>query len=121
MFDPNLVERLRDLRVTLKSGEYDGADLMQAWCAMMDAADALLALKAEVEELRGAERRAVARCIAIAREVRDGFLSPEYATDQPLSSFHERFACDQVASAIEDRFAIGTTEQRAILSGESVK
>lgn len=28
------------------------------------------------------------------------FLSPEYATGQPLSSFNERFACEQVASAI---------------------
>jgi hypothetical protein len=28
------------------------------------------------------------------------FLSPEYATGQPLSSFNERFACGQVASAI---------------------
>ena len=50
------------------------------------------------------ERVAIARCIAIAREVRDGFLSPEYATDQPLSSMMERFACDQVAQAIEIEF-----------------
>ncbi|HQR14190.1 MAG TPA: hypothetical protein PLZ37_06475 [Nitrospira sp.] len=28
------------------------------------------------------------------------FLSPEYATGQPFSSFNERFACEQVASAI---------------------
>lgn len=34
-----LIERLRRLRTILKSGEYDGADLMRAWCAMMDAAD----------------------------------------------------------------------------------
>lgn len=34
-----LVETLRDLRVKLKSGEYDGADLMRAWCAMAQAAD----------------------------------------------------------------------------------
>ena len=50
------------------------------------------------------ERVAIARCIAIAREVRDGFLSPEYATDQPLSSMMERFACDQVVAAIEAEF-----------------
>jgi hypothetical protein len=28
------------------------------------------------------------------------FLSPQYATGQPLSSFHERFACGQCAAAI---------------------
>jgi len=31
---------------------------------------------------------------------RDDFLSPEYATGQPLSSIQERFACDQCATAI---------------------
>ena len=36
----------------------------------------------------------------VAEEVRDGFLSPEYATGQPLSSFQERFACNQVVDAI---------------------
>lgn len=60
-------------------------------------------------------RKAIARALEIAREVRDGFLSEEYATGQPVSSFQERFACDQVARAIEDEFAIGTTEQRRLL------
>lgn len=60
--------------------------------------------------------RAVAQCIAIVREVRDGFLSEEYATGQPVSSFTERFACDQAASAIENHFAIGTTEQHKLLA-----
>jgi len=59
--------------------------------------------------------RAVARCIEIARETRDGFLSEQYAVGQPMSSFLERFACDQVAQAIETEFAMGTTEQRALL------
>lgn len=36
-----LAERLEEMRVILKSGEYDGADLMRAWCAMSDAAAAL--------------------------------------------------------------------------------
>jgi len=61
-------------------------------------------------------RVAIARCIAIARETRDGFLSEEYAVDQPLSSFQERFACDQVAQAIENEFAMGTIEQCQLLS-----
>jgi len=44
----DLPERLRNMRVVLKSGDYDGADLMRAWCAMTDAADALEALTAQV-------------------------------------------------------------------------
>lgn len=31
---------------------------------------------------------------------REDFLSPEYATGQPLSSFSERFACNECASAV---------------------
>lgn len=44
-----VVERLAAHRVTLKSGGYDGADLMQAWCCMIDAATLILAQKAEIE------------------------------------------------------------------------
>ena len=29
-----------------------------------------------------------------------GFLSPQYATGQPLSSFQERFACQECRSAV---------------------
>ncbi len=47
----------------------------------------------------------VARCLEIAREVRDGFLSEEYAVGQPLASLNERFACDQIIAAIEREFA----------------
>jgi len=38
------------------------------------------------------------------------FLSPEYATGQPLSSFNERFACGQVASAIRAAVSKKTAE-----------
>ena len=38
------------------------------------------------------------------------FLSPEYATGQPLSSFNERFACEQVASAIRAAVSKKTAE-----------
>lgn len=57
-------------------------------------------------------RKIAARCIEIAHAVRDGFLSPEYATNQPISSLMERFACDQVAEAIKSEFGLGTIEQR---------
>lgn len=43
------VERLRDLRVRLKSGEYDGVDIMHAWMAISDYADLL---EQQSEELR---------------------------------------------------------------------
>lgn len=34
------------------------------------------------------------------RDQQESFLSPEYATGQPLSSFNERFACGQCAEEI---------------------
>jgi hypothetical protein len=46
------------------------------------------------------------RCAKLADNKAVEFLSPEYATGQPLSSFAERFACTQVAEAIRD----GTAE-----------
>ena len=42
-------------------------------------------------------------CAKVAEATGQEFLSPEYATGQPLSSFAERFACDQVAKAIRQR------------------
>jgi len=46
-----LIERLRNLRVILKSGDYTGGDLMRAWCAMIDAADTIEALLSRVDKL----------------------------------------------------------------------
>ena len=84
-----LEKRLRDLRIVLKSGEYNGADLMRAWCAMIDAADMI----AELKEARGLlsdihERatqghkqagcdnwRAVERCRQIANLTERAFLA----------------------------------------------
>lgn len=43
----DLVKRLRNHRVILKSGDFDGGDVMRAWCAAAQAAD-------EIERLRGA-------------------------------------------------------------------
>jgi hypothetical protein len=48
---------------------------------------------------------AVARCIEIIREQQAVFLSPQYATGQPFSSFQERFACGRCIEAIEEEFA----------------
>ena len=40
------------------------------------------------------------RCALACEQEAEGFLSPEYAVDQPLSSFNERSACGQCALAI---------------------
>jgi hypothetical protein len=57
--------------------------------------------------LRKAEARADAAWIAgrdaaaeVAEKTRDGFLSDQYAANQPLGSFAERFACGMVSEAI---------------------
>lgn len=42
----DLVQRLRDLRIPLKSGEYDGTTIMDAWILAEQAADEIEHLKA---------------------------------------------------------------------------
>lgn len=46
------------------------------------------------------EADTIRRCSEVCDEQAAEFLSPEYATDQPLSSFSERFACGEVKKAI---------------------
>jgi len=65
------------------------------------------------------ERKTVARCIEIIREQREGFLSEQYATPQPIGSFNERFACDACADAIATEFGMGSEEQRALVGKPS--
>ena len=65
-----LPERLRAHRITLKSGDYDGADLMRAWCSMMDAATAIEQLEAIIAEKDAAlEEEVRAAYIAGATDV----------------------------------------------------
>lgn len=45
-------------------------------------------------------RETTALAAKLAERERQDFLSPEYATGQPLSSFQERFACGQIADAL---------------------
>lgn len=47
-----------------------------------------------------AEREA---CAKVCEELRDSFLSPQYATGQPMSSIGERFAAGRCAEAIRAR------------------
>jgi len=51
-------------------------------------------------------REAVGRCIAIIREQQQVFLSPRYATGQPLSSISERLACSLCIREIERAFGM---------------
>lgn len=50
--------------------------------------------------LRTAEREAYERAAKCAEQVANDFLSPQYATPQPIGSIQERFACKTVANAI---------------------
>lgn len=67
------------------------------------AADILLrhlALHAQAARIEGAKAMQEAAAKA-CEEQRLAFFSPEYATDQPFSSFGERFACGLLIGIIE--------------------
>lgn len=64
----------------IRAGRYDDHDLVQV---------ALAAIRETTE--------AAAK---LADQQAQDFLSPEYATGQPLSSLQERFACRQIAKAL---------------------
>lgn len=66
-------------------------------------ADALAAQPQSSQEAREKEITRLAtieECALVAEEQKQAFLSPEYAFNQPIGSFCERFACDEVAKAI---------------------
>lgn len=50
--------------------------------------------------IREAEQSAFERAAKVAEECALEFLSPQYATPQPIGSISERFACSKVADAI---------------------
>ena len=43
---------------------------------------------------------AIKECAAVCDQQSEDFRSPQYATNQPLGSFLERFACDECKDAI---------------------
>lgn len=55
-----------------------------------------------VTEAQAIVRRLMEHAALICEEQQAVFLSPEYATGQPLSSFGERFACGQCAKIIRE-------------------
>jgi len=73
----------------IQSGEFEGLD--------PDGTDARDALIAEVQRVILAERE---RCAKMCEAQKEAFLSPEYASNQPLGSLLERFACDECATSI---------------------
>lgn len=55
----------------------------------------------EIDVLRSERDAALERCAQICRDQIKVFASTEYAMNQPMSSFGERFACEACAKAIE--------------------
>ena len=52
----------------------------------------------------------IEECAKVAEAKAAEYLSPEYATGQPMSSFSERFACGQIADAIRSLTKAGKGE-----------
>ena len=57
-------------------------------------------ITASARALMAADASATARAIAACEAQKAGFLSPEYAYNQPLGSMLERFAVDECIAAI---------------------
>ena len=66
----------------------------------INASDAIVYAQQQIKDAVEEEREA---CAKVAEDEARIFLSPSYATGQPLSSINERFACKQVAAAIRAR------------------
>lgn len=62
--------------------------------------DLLTTLKARDAEIEGLRAAVIEECAKVCEEQAADFLSPEYATGQPLSSAGERVACGICAEAI---------------------
>lgn len=93
MDDVELIEKLRGWPAGFG---HDALSALVVAGLMKAAADRLAAITPDHAEWR--------RCIAIIEEVRDSFLSPEYAMGGPMDSITERFACNRAIDAIRARF-----------------
>ena len=69
--------------IDIANGNHGGTD----WLAKLFAAHRIAALE---------------EAARVCEEQQQTFLSPEYATGQPMSSFGERFACGRCAEAIRN-------------------
>lgn len=77
-----------DFPEACRKGVWDGHEFVQAFA------------RHRIEAAAQARREAIKEAARACEDQMQVFLSPEYATGQPLSSFHERFACGQCAAAI---------------------
>lgn len=78
----------------------EGALMREAASAIEEMCEHLDECWTKYEAAVAAEREA---CAQIAHDAMIDFLSPEYATSQPISSFGERFACNRIMKAIRAR------------------
>lgn len=65
-----------------------------------DDTEYLFERRAAQEAALSAIRETTVKVIKLAKRQQYAFLSPEYATGQPMSSFSERFACDRIIEAL---------------------
>ena len=75
-------------------------NLSPQWCDIPCSVRAGCGCADVIEQALNAEREA---CVEVAEAQAQVFLSPEYATNQPISSVAERMACRAVADAIRTR------------------
>lgn len=87
-----LAEEIRVSNLRGNHIEFELLPQMAALSAQLEAANA---------QADRARDDALAEAIAACDEMRTEFLSPQYATNQPLSSHSERFACSSCATSIQ--------------------
>jgi hypothetical protein len=86
-----MIAMLRDMRGGVTIYSEDGhRNLGSAYGVAADVIECLLQTRSSIVE----------ECAKVAETEAEGFLSPEYASNQPLGSLCERFACQHVANAI---------------------
>lgn len=93
------------------AGYQETIRLSNAWDFPRDIQELSVRLEAAESSLSEAVKAEREACAKVADAKAIEFLSPEYATGQPFSSFNERFACGQVASAIRSRAAVLDSER----------
>jgi hypothetical protein len=75
-------------------------ELAKAACGDLPTEDDRIVARQMAPAVEALVTRALERAAVICEEQAKEFLAPEYATGQPLSSFQERYACNECARAI---------------------
>lgn len=101
-----MVKALQAVRAAMLNGTKEGGPGDYGWSItalnkarplIREALESKDAYKATPDALDAAT---IERCAQACEAQAANFLSPEYTTGQPMSSFQERFACNQCAAAI---------------------